>query len=144
MTMKSFENVIRSNPHMQAAITPYVSMFQRFQFTSIPLGDTVQHPLVSIQLPIELIVVVARAANLGTINIWSESINAGMGWTLNATDVFVMTIDNMAWDVADAMCHNMCIENKLPRRALDTTQLFIQASAATQIADIALGFGPQQ
>lgn len=141
----TMEQAFHTNPNMNAALSPYISKFQRFVFQSVTLGDANIHPLTNSSYAVELLIVIARQNNAGTVQLWNENITATSGFQLAAADVWVQVIDNMIWEFSEALVKivGTCGQvNPFKRQAIDVSQWKLQASAATQNVDICFGLGP--
>lgn len=142
------EQTLHSNPSMTAALSPYLTRYQRFIFTSVILIDTSVHPLTLSSYACEMLLVVSRLSNTLPIQIWNESVGANIGIPLQPGDVFEQRVDNMIWDFTEALITvfgQPGQTNPLPRRTIDTaTWKVLNATATTpaQVLDIALGIGP--
>lgn len=143
MAQKTMEEIFRSSPEFQAAVSPYLTQYVNFFFNVVSMGDTVLHPIALSSIPVELILIVARANNAGTVQVWGrDQIGANIGIQLAAGDVFTQAVDNSTWDMVEALCYVFEKKNNYPRKALDAGLWGVLASAATQVVDICLGFGP--
>lgn len=139
--MSSLESMFRQNSDMRDAVTPYLSKYNQFNWISIPLASTVPQALQNFEA--EFLLIQARSTNAGVIHVWNSTLTIAEGIPLSASDVVVMSEDNEAWNTAEALAQVMGRKNPLPRRAIRSGDIFIVASAATQIADVLFGFGPQ-
>lgn len=140
------EGTLLPNPRSVPAFEPYLYRYKRFDAFTMSLGDTVAHPLSKEQLPVELIVVVLRSSQTGTVQVWREVLgNASTaGFTLNPGDSFDFEADNRKFDMASAFAGVMGTRNPLPRQSILANEWFVGASAATQVIDVMFGYGDEQ
>jgi hypothetical protein len=142
-----------TSPGNALAIDPYTSTEQRFSFNSITLATAGPFPLMQPGRKAELIIVTARSVNTTNVNLWNESVanNAGVGFTIAPGGSQLISVDNIAWDVCDALCSvfkqafpQQTFRNTRSRNELDASAWFVTTSAATQFVDICVGYGPHQ
>jgi hypothetical protein len=143
---RTMEEIFRSNPAMRSAITDYVPVFQNFTFNTVTMTDGVSPvPLLSRSMACELILVCARPSNAAAFNMWNgDMVAANVGMTLAAGNMVQLKVDNVASDIATAMCKilsqalNRPFANTVQRNALDAALWKCVGSAGDNlIADVA-------
>lgn len=140
--MKNMQDLFRQSPELIDKVSPYLSKFNQLNWISIPLGSIVPQPLPG-PPEAEFILIVARSGNAGTINVWNQSLGAGIGVPLAAGDSMILSEDNETWNTAEALAQILGRNNPVPRRAIRVADIYIIASVATQTADVCFGYGPQ-
>lgn len=134
--------VLRTQEILSSA-SPYVYKLQRFLFKTMTLADLTPQRIEKQGVIVELILISARQANTGLVNVWNETLTAGKGIPLNASDNFSVAVDNQLWNVSQAFSQILNKQNTQARYGLDAGDWFVVANAANQTVDILFGYGPE-